>query len=118
MVHIRAFTFNPLQENTYILSDETGEAVIIDPGCYEPGEQSELKNFVALKNLDVKYILNTHCHIDHVLGNDFAKNHYQAPLLAHALELFDPDRVHGRLVLFVVVAAAGILGIVRRRRPP
>jgi hydroxyacylglutathione hydrolase len=87
MIHIRSFTFNPFQENSYVLHDETGEAVIIDPGCYEKAEQAEIKNFISLKNLQVRYILNTHCHIDHVLGNEFVKHQYNAPLLIHPLEL-------------------------------
>ncbi|HWA34063.1 MAG TPA: MBL fold metallo-hydrolase [Cyclobacteriaceae bacterium] len=87
MIHIRSFTFNPLEENTYVLYDETGEGVIVDPGCYESAEQSEIKNYVNLKNLQIRYILNTHCHIDHVLGNEFVKNQYKVPLLVHALEL-------------------------------
>jgi hydroxyacylglutathione hydrolase len=87
MIHIRSFTFNPFEENTYVLHDETGEAVIIDPGCYDKAEQSEIKNFISLKNLQVRYILNTHCHIDHVLGNEFVKQQYNAPLLIPTLEL-------------------------------
>ncbi len=87
MIHIRSFTFNPFEENTYVLHDETGEGVIVDPGCYEQEERSELKNFISLKNLAIKYVLNTHCHIDHVLGNEFTKQQYKAPLLVHPLEL-------------------------------
>lgn len=87
MIHIRDFTFNPLRENTYVLYDETGEAVIIDPGCYDAAEQTEIKNFIRLKNLQVVKIINTHCHIDHVLGNSFVKELYKVPLLIHALEL-------------------------------
>lgn len=87
MIHIRDFTFNPFQENTYVLHDETGEAVIIDAGCYEAVEQSEIRNFIQLKNLQVVNIINTHCHIDHVLGNSFVKDLYKVPLLIHALEL-------------------------------
>src|SRR4051812_34689600 len=87
MIHIRAFTVNPFEENSYVLHDETGEAVVIDPGCYEQEEQSEIKNFIGLKNLQVRYILNTHCHIDHVLGNEFVKQLYKVPLVIHPLEL-------------------------------
>ncbi len=87
MIHIRSFTFNPFQENSYVLHDETGEAVIIDPGCYEKAEHAEIKNFIALKDLQVRLILNTHCHIDHVLGNEYLKSQFQVPLLIHSLEL-------------------------------
>lgn len=39
MIKVESFAFNPFEENTYILSDETGEAVIIDPGCYDMDEK-------------------------------------------------------------------------------
>lgn len=80
---IESFVFNPFSENTYVVFDETKEAVIIDPGCYEPSEQMELDRFIAAQGLTVKYILNTHCHIDHVLGNFHCKTKYKAPLLIH-----------------------------------
>jgi len=86
MLSIQTFTFNAFSENTYVVFDETREAVIIDPGCYSREEQHELSSFIEGQQLKVKYILNTHCHIDHVLGNDFAKNKYKAPLLIHKTE--------------------------------
>jgi hydroxyacylglutathione hydrolase len=87
MIQIQAFVFNPFSENTYILYDNTGEAVVIDPGCSDIGEEQELKAFVSAHHLKVKLLLNTHCHIDHVLGNDFIKNHYKVPFLIHPIEL-------------------------------
>lgn len=79
MIKIQYFTFNPFQENTYVLSDETGEAIIIDPGCYDKQEKDELVDYIHTRGLDVKLLLNTHGHIDHVLGNDFVKNTYKVP---------------------------------------
>ncbi|ELR72257.1 Hydroxyacylglutathione hydrolase [Fulvivirga imtechensis AK7] len=70
-------------ENTYILHDDTKEAVIIDPGCYERYEQEELKEFIASNDLKVVKLLNTHCHIDHVFGNQFVKDHYKVELYIH-----------------------------------
>ncbi len=83
MLQIKSFTFNPLQENTYILYDETKECVIIDPGCYEREEEEELVSFIEDNNLKVVLLLNTHCHIDHVLGNYFVKAKYKVKLLIH-----------------------------------
>ena len=80
MVKIQQFTFNPYRENTFVLSDETGEAVIIDPGCYEKHEESQLSDYVHSTGLTVKLLLNTHGHIDHVLGNSFVKENYKVPL--------------------------------------
>ena len=87
MIQIQSFTFNPFEENTYVLYDKTGEAIVIDPGCYEKVEQEELKNFISGKKLNVKLLINTHCHIDHVLGNDFVKNEYHVPFLIHPIEI-------------------------------
>jgi glyoxylase-like metal-dependent hydrolase (beta-lactamase superfamily II) len=87
MIQIQSFTFNAFQENTYLLYDETLDCVIIDPGCYDRSEQEELADFIREKNLKVVQLLNTHCHIDHVLGNAFVKQKYGVPLLIHEIEL-------------------------------
>ncbi len=79
MIKIQSFTFNPFQENTFVLSDETREAIIIDPGCYEKQEENELTDYISTRGLEVKLLLNTHGHIDHVLGNAFVKRTYKAP---------------------------------------
>lgn len=86
MLSIKTFEFNPFAENTYLVYDGTHQAVIIDPGCYEQSEKQVLSQFVEENKLTIKFLLNTHCHIDHVLGNDFVKNKYQVPLLIHAKE--------------------------------
>ncbi len=70
-------------ENTYVVYDETKEAVVIDPGCYEKEEQEILADFIADEGLKVVKLLNTHCHIDHVLGNQFVKDKYNVELYIH-----------------------------------
>ncbi|MDH5603908.1 MAG: MBL fold metallo-hydrolase [Cyclobacteriaceae bacterium] len=87
MITIKTFVFNPFMENTYILYDETKEAVIIDPGCYESYEKEELKSFIVEEDLVVKKLLNTHCHIDHVFGNHFIKEEYNVLLSIHQEDL-------------------------------
>ena len=77
---IKSFVFNPFYENTYVLWDDSKACVIIDPGCYEKYEREEIIGFIESEGLAVKYILNTHCHIDHVLGNYFLKDHFKCPL--------------------------------------
>jgi len=72
MLTIKTFTFNPYQENTYLLYNESGNAIIIDPGMYGEQDQQELLAFIANNKLKPTLLLNTHCHIDHVLGNSFA----------------------------------------------
>lgn len=79
-MRIKSLVFNPFYENTYVLWDDTKQGVIVDPGCYEKYEVDELKRFVAEQQIEVKMILNTHCHIDHVLGNYMLKETYQCPL--------------------------------------
>ena len=86
MLSIKQFTFNPVQENTYVVFDEKGECCIIDPGCYFSNERNELKNFIHDKRLQPKYLLNTHCHLDHVFGNRFIHEQYNLPLHFHIKE--------------------------------
>lgn len=87
MSRIASFNFNPFSENTYVVYDDTLQCIIIDPGCYTREEKKELTDFIAGKKLLPQYILNTHCHIDHVLGNYFISETYRIPLAIHAGEL-------------------------------
>ena len=86
MISIRSFTFNALQENTYVLYDETKECVIVDPGCYEKDEQQELADFIKSEHLIPKILLNTHCHVDHVLGNAFVADKYNLTVQTSKVE--------------------------------
>lgn len=83
MLKIKLFTFNPFQENTYVLYDQNGAAAIVDPGCYESEERELLRSFILEENLSPQLLLNTHCHIDHVLGNAWVKRTFDVPLLIH-----------------------------------
>lgn len=76
MIKVDIFTFNPFQENTYVLSNETGNAIIIDPGCYFSAEWEELKNHLEEKALTPQRLLFTHCHLDHVFGTPWVAAHY------------------------------------------
>ncbi|WP_276360259.1 MBL fold metallo-hydrolase [Daejeonella sp. H1SJ63] len=76
MIQIKSFAFNPYQENTYVLFDESRECVIIDPGMYTGDEQNAFLKFIADSDLKPVLLLNTHCHIDHVLGNKFIFDTY------------------------------------------
>jgi len=73
---IKTFTFNPFQENTYLVFDETNEAVIIDAGCLQAGEKQVLKRFIEDNKLIIKRVLNTHLHLDHQFGNKFLFDTY------------------------------------------
>ncbi|MDR0768945.1 MAG: MBL fold metallo-hydrolase [Dysgonamonadaceae bacterium] len=76
MLQIKVFIFNLLQENTYLLYDETKEAVIIDCGAYTDDEKKQLSDFIREKDLMLKHVLNTHLHFDHILGNSFLYETY------------------------------------------
>jgi glyoxylase-like metal-dependent hydrolase (beta-lactamase superfamily II) len=104
MLKVKVLTFNLFSENTIIIWDEeTQEAAIIDPGNSTPDEDKELLDFISSQNLQIKYLINTHCHIDHILGCSFVKEKFNPvyyapeldiPLLEHApqqAQMFDLD---------------------------
>ena len=96
MISIHKFTFNPFQENTYILSIENGDCFIIDPGCSNIGENNQLLTYIESNNLRPIKLLNTHCHIDHVMGNQLISQKFDLPLHAHAEEV--PVLASGQIV--------------------
>ncbi|MCC7302281.1 MAG: MBL fold metallo-hydrolase [Bacteroidia bacterium] len=87
MIRIACFTFNPFAENTYVLSDNTGECVIIDPGCYDDRDRRELADYIEDNQLKPVHLLNTHGHIDHVFGNKFVCEKWQIPVEIHREDL-------------------------------
>jgi glyoxylase-like metal-dependent hydrolase (beta-lactamase superfamily II) len=87
MLQIKSFTFNPFQENTYLIYDNTKEATLIDPGCFDSSEQLELLSFISQEKLKVVQLINTHCHVDHVLGNAWAKKTFGVRLGIHKNEI-------------------------------
>lgn len=82
-MQVHYFTFNPFQENTYILYDDSKECVIIDPGCSNGNERKMLDHFIKQEKLKPVLLLNTHCHIDHVLGNSWVSEAYRIPFYMH-----------------------------------
>ena len=86
MIHIQSFTFNPFQENTYVLHDETKECVIIDPGCYTDVEKEEISSYISANDLKPVKLLLTHAHIDHVLGNNYLCGKYDLKIEMNAIE--------------------------------
>ncbi len=83
MITIKRFPFNPFQINTYVLSDESGECVIIDPGMQGDAEEEAIANYISRNNLIPVMLLLTHAHIDHILGNSFITDKYNIKLTAH-----------------------------------
>lgn len=86
MIKVEYFTFNPLAENTYVLSNEKGGALIIDPGCYFTEEERTLENYITANGLKPLLLINTHCHLDHVFGNHWVHKTYGLELYLHKNE--------------------------------
>ena len=76
MITIKSFEFNYFQENTFLLYDDTREAVLIDCGCCRKEEEKELTDFILENKLTLKHLLCTHLHVDHVFGNGFIYKTY------------------------------------------
>lgn len=86
MLSVKTFTFNPIQENTYVLYNEQGQCCIIDPGCYFPAEKEKLKSEIEKAGLKPELLLNTHCHLDHVFGNKYVYETWGLQLHIHEFE--------------------------------
>ena len=88
LVSFNAFTFNPFQENTYLLWDSSHNAVIIDPGCSTQGEEQALLNFIKSHQLKIKAVWLTHGHIDHIMGLGFCQIAFKCPSYLHPADEF------------------------------
>jgi hydroxyacylglutathione hydrolase len=92
MLSIHSFCFNAFQENTYVFYNEQKEAIIVDPGCYLRNEQEALVAFINSNELTPKLLL-THCHLDHVFGNNFVSELYGLTAHFHKNEQAVIDRL-------------------------
>ena len=93
MITIQDFCFSAFQENTYVLYNELKEAIIIDPGCYTRIEEKILSEFIRKENLKPTLLLNTHCHLDHVFGNNYVSETYGLTAHIHPNEQIVLDRL-------------------------
>ncbi len=92
MLKIQRFVFSPFSENTYIIwEDKSKQGVIIDPGCYDVKERKVVDDFIHLNSIKLTYLINTHCHIDHIFGNAFIKLKYKPIFLAPEKDVFMLD---------------------------
>lgn len=102
-LQVRKFTFNPFSENTYVVHAPDRTCMIVDPGCYTREEQKKLADFIEKNKLSPVAVINTHCHIDHVLGNQFLKERYSIPLYIPA----DEQEVLGSVPLYAPMYGFG-----------
>ncbi len=82
-MEVAVFTFNDFQENTYVLYDDTGECMIVDPGIHNEIEEIQFSEFLIARGLTPKILFNTHCHLDHVFGNQYVADKYDLKLMSH-----------------------------------
>lgn len=100
MVYLQRFTFNPVQENTYLLYDDTGEGAIIDCGCMSTEEEATLQSFIETKGITPRLLLNTHLHFDHAWGNAWAMRTWDMQAYCHEADLAMPIKPSEQLRLF------------------
>jgi glyoxylase-like metal-dependent hydrolase (beta-lactamase superfamily II) len=89
---VHCLTVGPFQENTFVVVHDSQKITIIDPGVSNSQEEMMLKNLIQECHFPVQQILNTHCHIDHVLGNDFCVQQFQIPLYYSAKDEYNLER--------------------------
>ncbi|HEX5111625.1 MAG TPA: MBL fold metallo-hydrolase [Saprospiraceae bacterium] len=86
-LQVHSITFNPFEENTYFIIAPNNECIIIDPGCFDEKERKRLMDFISDNQLKPVRLINTHCHIDHILGNAFVAEQYNLGLEIHEGEI-------------------------------
>lgn len=99
-MEIKTFEFNPLGVNSYVLSDETGECVVIDAACYYPDEKAQLINYILDNELVVKHLLNTHLHFDHIFGVNALSSYFGIPVASHDGDEILLDNVKAQMKMF------------------
>lgn len=104
MIKVAVLVFNPFQENTYIVSDDTGECIVIDAGNYSPAEDKKITDYITEKGLKPVMAVNTHGHVDHILGVQYVKETFGVPFALHGEDRFlvDSCREHGKIYGFDV----------------
>jgi glyoxylase-like metal-dependent hydrolase (beta-lactamase superfamily II) len=82
-MQIKRFVFNPFQVNSYLLFDETKEAILIDAAMINSQEENSFADFISKNDLDLKALLNTHGHMDHIAGSNWIKRKYNISPQGH-----------------------------------
>lgn len=109
-MNIKIFAFNPLEVNTYVLSDETGECIVIDPASLYAGEREQLLSYLQDSGFKVRHLLLTHLHFDHVPGVNLLVSRFGAPAWCHPDDLFLLDSMAGQMQAFFGLPDGGEAG--------
>lgn len=106
MLYLKSFTFNPFQENTYLLFNDEKECFIIDPGNSSSSENEMMKNFISEKGLKPLRLLLTHAHVDHILGNKFVFDTYGLLPEVHKEDVYFIEKLPQTAAMYGVPAEA------------
>ena len=107
---IKTFPVNPFEMNCYVCYDDiTKDGIIIDPAAYSDSEKEKILDYLDDKEVTIKFILNTHGHLDHILGNKWASEMFHVPLMMHKNDL---------LLVTNAVQQATMFGITISQPPP
>ena len=99
-MEIYKLIFSPIEVNTYILTDMSGNCAIIDCGCYDRKESERLEKFIIRKKIKPVLLLNTHCHLDHIFGNKFMLDRFNLRTLSGETDEFNRKNAVQHAVLF------------------
>lgn len=109
MLHSKTFTVNPFQENTYLIYNDNGQAVIVDPGFYGRDEEKLLSDYLETNHLELTRCLLTHAHLDHIFGCRYIFERYGLQPELHQ---------DGRPVYESAASTAAMYGVRMQEPPP
>lgn len=99
-MNIKTFEFNPLGVNTYVLSDETKECVVIDAAPFYAEEKEQLLSYLINNGLIVRHLINTHLHFDHIFGLNLLTSKFGLSTQCHPDDLFLLEDISGQMKVF------------------
>ncbi len=103
MLRVQTFTFNPFQENTYLIINDKNQCWIVDPGMYNAAESKHFVENIQQLQLKPQAVINTHCHIDHIFGVKEMTEVYKIPFFIHEKELTVLNSAKSSAALFGLV---------------
>ena len=106
MLQVKSFVFGSFGTNTYLVSDEQGNTILIDPACSGQYEQAMLYRYIQTENLTVRAIVATHGHLDHLWGAPWACEQWHLPVLMHPADIPMAKGMQAQYELFGIRAVA------------